>query len=407
MTLSEELTYRGFVNQSTFKDIKELDKKKRTFYWGVDPSASSMTIGHLAAAMMVRVFMKHGYKPILLVGGATGLIGDPDGKAQERELKTVEEVSRNKKGLAEQYKQLFDGQDFQLVDNYDWFKGIGYLEFLRDVGKHVPMRVMLNREFVDSRLKEDGAGISYAEFSYSLIQGYDFLHLFEKYGVTLQLAGSDQWGNSIAGVDLIRRKTGEETHVWTFPLIINKETGVKFGKSEAGAIWLDPNLTSPYKLYQFWLNIDDSSVENYLKIYTTLDKPAIDKVMKEFKDDKGSRAAQKLLAYEVTKNVHGKDQAESVRKVSEVLFGKGEFLELKPSEQDSLASELTSVKVGKSLAETLVAAGLATSNSEANRFVTAGSVSINGQKVVGDMVDFRAGKNLLKRGKNSFAIVTA
>jgi tyrosyl-tRNA synthetase len=365
-----------------------------------------MTIGHLAAAMMVRVFMKHGYKPILLVGGATGLIGDPDGKAQERELKTVEEVSRNKKGLAEQYKQLFDGQDFQLVDNYDWFKGIGYLEFLRDVGKHVPMRVMLNREFVDSRLKEDGAGISYAEFSYSLIQGYDFLHLFEKHGVTLQLAGSDQWGNSIAGVDLIRRKTGEETHVWTFPLIINKETGVKFGKSEAGAIWLDPNLTSPYKLYQFWLNIDDSSVENYLKIYTTLDKPAIDKVMKEFKDDKGSRAAQKLLAYEVTKNVHGKDQAESVRKVSEVLFGKGEFLELKPSEQDSLASELTSVKVGKSLAETLVAAGLATSNSEANRFVTAGSVSINGQKVVGDMVDFRAGKNLLKRGKNSFAIVT-
>jgi tyrosyl-tRNA synthetase len=407
MTLSEELTYRGFVNQSTFKDIKELDKKKRTFYWGVDPSASSMTIGHLAAAMMVRVFMKHGYKPILLVGGATGLIGDPDGKAQERELKTVEEVSKNKKGLAEQYKQLFDGQDFQLVDNYDWFKGIGYLEFLRDVGKHVPMRVMLNREFVDSRLKEDGAGISYAEFSYSLIQGYDFLHLFEKHGVTLQLAGSDQWGNSIAGVDLIRRKTGEETHVWTFPLIINKETGVKFGKSEAGAIWLDPNLTSPYKLYQFWLNIDDSSVENYLKIYTTLDKPAIDKVMKEFKDDKGSRAAQKLLAYEVTKNVHGKDQAESVRKVSEVLFGKGEFLELKPSEQDSLASELTSVKVGKSLAETLVAAGLATSNSEANRFVTAGSVSINGQKVVGDMVDFRAGKNLLKRGKNSFAIVTA
>lgn len=407
MTLSEELTYRGFVNQSTFKDIKELDKKKRTFYWGVDPSASSMTIGHLAAAMMVRVFMKHGYKPILLVGGATGLIGDPDGKAQERELKTVEEVSKNKKGLAEQYKQLFDGQDFQLVDNYDWFKGIGYLEFLRDVGKHVPMRVMLNREFVDSRLKEDGAGISYAEFSYSLIQGYDFLHLFEKHGVTLQLAGSDQWGNSIAGVDLIRRKTGEETHVWTFPLIINKETGVKFGKSEAGAIWLDPNLTSPYKLYQFWLNIDDSSVENYLKIYTTLEKPAIDKVMKEFKDDKGSRAAQKLLAYEVTKNVHGKDQAESVRKVSEVLFGKGEFLELKPSEQDSLASELTSVKVGKSLAETLVAAGLATSNSEANRFVTAGSVSINGQKVVGDMVDFRAGKNLLKRGKNSFAIVTA
>jgi len=407
MTLSEELTYRGFVNQTTFKDIKDLDKKKRTFYWGVDPSAASMTIGHLAAAMMVRVFIKHGYTPILLVGGATGLIGDPDGKAQERDLKTVEEVAKNKKGLADQYRQLFDGQDFKLVDNYDWFKNMNYLEFLRDVGKHVPMRVMLNREFVKGRLKEDGAGISYAEFSYSLIQGYDFLHLFEKHGVTLQLAGADQWGNSIAGVDLIRRKTGEETHVWTFPLIINKETGVKFGKSEAGAVWLDPNLTSPYKLYQFWLNIDDASVEDYLKIYTTLDKSAIDKVMKEFKNDKGGRAAQKLLAYEVTKIVHGQDQAESVRRVSEVLFGKGEFLELKTAEQNSLAEELTVVKVGKTLAETLVAAGLASSNSEANRFVTAGSVSINGQKVVGDMVDFRAGKNLLKRGKNSFAIVAA
>ena len=407
MTLSEELEWRGFVNQTTFKDIKELDKQKRTFYWGVDPSAASMTIGHLAAAMMVRIFMRHGFKPVLLVGGATGLIGDPDGKAQERDLKTTAEVAKNKEGVADQYKRLFNGQDFKLVDNYDWFKSIGYLEFLRDVGKHVPMRVMLNREFVKERLKDDGAGISYAEFSYSLIQGYDFLHLYEKHGVTLQLAGSDQWGNSIAGVDLIRRKTGEETHVWTFPLIINKETGVKFGKTEAGAVWLDPELTSPYRFYQFWLNVDDDSVEDYLKIYTTLDKPAIDKVMKQFKEDKGGRAAQKTLAYEVTKIVHGKEVADSVRRVSEVLFGKGEFLGLSASEQTSLAEELPNVKVGKNLAETLVQAGLASSNSEANRFIGAGSVSINGQKIVGDMVDFQKGKNLLKRGKNSFAIVEA
>lgn len=407
MTLSEELAWRGFVSQTTFKDIKDLDKKKRTFYWGVDPSAPSMTIGHLAAAMMVRVFIKHGFTPIILVGGATGLIGDPDGKAQERDLKTSEEIAKNKKGIADQYRQLFDGQDFKLVDNYDWFKDIGYLEFLREVGKHVPMRVMLGREFVKERLKEDGAGISYAEFSYSLIQGYDFLHLYEKHGVTLQLAGADQWGNSIAGVDLIRRKTGDEAHVWTFPLITNKETGVKFGKSEAGAVWLDPQLTSPYQFYQFWLNVDDTSVEDYLKIYTSLDKSAITRLMKEFKDDKSGRAAQKQLAYEATKLVHGKEQAETVRKVTEVLFGKGEFLDLSKAEQDSLVAELTTVKVGKSLAETLVAAGLASSNSEANRFVTAGSVSINGQKIVGDMVDFRAGKNLLKRGKNSFAIVEA
>ena len=407
MTLSEELAWRGFVNQTTFKDIKDLDKKKRTFYWGVDPSGASMTIGHLVPAMMVKVFIKHSFTPILLVGGATGLIGDPDGKAQERDLKTPEEVAKNKRALANQYEVIFEGQKFKLVDNYDWFKDIGYLEFLRDVGKHVPMRTMLGREFVKDRLKDDGAGISYAEFSYSLIQGYDFTHLHGKYGVTLQLAGADQWGNSIAGVDLIRRKTGEEAHVWTMPLLINKATGVKFGKTEAGAVWLDPSLTSPYKFYQFWLNVDDASVEDYLKLFTTLDKTAVDKVMREFKDDKGGRAAQKLLAYEVTALIHGREQADSVRKVSEVLFGKGEFLDLKTSEQNSLAEELTTVKVGKTLAETLVAAGLATSNSEANRFVTAGSVSINGQKVVGDMVDFRAGKNLLKRGKNSFAIVEA
>ena len=407
MTLSEELQWRGFINQTTFKDIKDLDKQKRTFYWGVDPSASSMTIGNLAAAMMAKVFIKHGYTPILLVGGATGLIGDPDGKAQERDLKTEKQVAENKAGIAAQYKQLFDGLDFKLVDNFDWFKNINYLEFLRDVGKHVPMRTMLGREFVKERLQEHGAGISYAEFSYSLIQGYDYLHLFEKHGATLQMAGADQWGNMIAGVDLIRRKTGEEVHVWTTPLVVNKTTGVKFGKTEEGAVWLDPERTSPYKFYQFWLNAGDADVEDYLKVFTTLDKSTIERVMKEFKADKSGRAAQKLLAFKVTELVHGEDQADSVRRVSEVLFGKGQFLDLSGREQNSLADELPVSKVGKNLAETLVSAGLATSNSEANRFVTAGSVSINGQKIVGEMVDFQPGLNLLKRGKNSFAIIEA
>lgn len=407
MTLSEELEWRGFVNQTTFKNHKELDKQTHTFYWGVDPSASSMQIGNLASAMMVRVFIKHGYTPLLLVGGATGLIGDPDGKKQERDLKSKEEIEKNKRALAAQYKQIFGGLDFKLVDNYDWFSKIHYLEFLRQVGKHVPMRTMVNREFVQARLKEGGGGISYAEFSYSLIQGYDFLHLFEQHGVTLQLAGADQWGNSIAGVDLIRRKTGQEAHVWTTPLIVNKTTGVKFGKTEGGAVWLDAQMTSPYKFYQFWLNVDDAGVEDYLKIFTDLDKAQVGKTMQDFHADKADRAAQKKLAYEVTKLVHGKDQADSVRKVSEVLFGKGEFLALNKAERDSLSDELKVVKVGKSLAQTLVAAGLAASNSEANRFVAAGSVSINGQKIVGDMVDFQSGKNLLKRGKNSFAIVVA
>ena len=261
MTLSEELQWRGFVNQTTYKDLAALNGAPITFYWGVDPSADSMQVGNFAMAMMVRHFINHGHKAILLVGGATGLIGDPDGKAQERDLKPLEEIEHNKQAISAQYRQVFAGQDFEIVDNYDWFKGLGYLEFLRDVGKHVPMRQMLGREFVQSRLSDDGAGISYAEFSYSLIQGYDFLHLHREKGVTLQVAGADQWGNSIAGVELIRRITGGEAHVWTGPLIVNKTTGVKFGKTESGAIWLDPAKTSPTQFYQFWVNCDDAGVK--------------------------------------------------------------------------------------------------------------------------------------------------
>jgi tyrosyl-tRNA synthetase len=365
-----------------------------------------MTIGNLAAAMMVRIFIKHGYTPILLVGGATGLIGDPDGKAQERDLKTPEEIAKNKAGLAAQYKQVFRGADFKIVDNYDWFKGMGYLEFLREVGKHVPMRQMLGREFVQSRLGEGGAGISYAEFSYSLIQGYDFLHLHEKHDVTLQLSGADQWGNCIAGVDLIRRKTGKEAHVWTVPLIVNKTTGVKFGKSEAGAVWLDPELTSPYKFYQFWLNVDDEGVEDYLKVFTDLSKEKIDTLMAEFNSDKAARVAQKTLAREVTELVHGKETLEQVMKVTDVLFGKAEFLDLSEAEKNLLAKDLTTVGATDNIAHTLVRAGLASSNSEAIRFLNSGAISINGQKYdAATFKGFLKGKNLVKRGKNTFAII--
>lgn len=403
MTLSQELVWRGFHNQTTFDDITELDKATRSFYWGVDPSAPSMQVGNLAAAMMVRVFIKHGYKPYLLVGGATGLIGDPDGKAQERDLKTDEEVAKNKAGIVAQYKQIFAGEDFTVVDNYDWFKGMGYLEFLRDVGKHVPMRQMLGRDFVQSRLGEGGAGISYAEFSYSLIQGYDFLHLYEKHGVTMQLSGADQWGNSIAGVDLIRRKTGESAHIWTAPLIVNKATGVKFGKSEAGAVWLDPKMTSPFKFYQFWLNVDDEGVEDYIKIYTDFNKDQVDSLMNEFKADRAGRKAQKTLAYEVTKLVHGQEVADAAKQATEVLFSDGQ---MGAKEAEILKQELPVVKAIEGVAATIVAAGLAGSNSEANRFIQSGAISVNGKKLSPeDTAPFKTGDNLLKRGKNSFAIV--
>lgn len=406
MTLSEELTWRGFVNQTTFKEITDLDKDSITFYWGVDPSAPSMQIGNLAAAMMVRHFINHGHKAVLLLGGATGMIGDPDGKAQERDLKTPEEIDANKKGIEAQYKQVFGGQDFKIVDNYDWFKGIGYLQFLRDVGKHVPMRQMLGRDFVQTRLSEDGAGISYAEFSYVLIQGYDFVHLNKEHGVTLQLCGSDQWGNSIAGVDLIRRLNGKEAHVWSAPLIVNKSTGVKFGKSEEGAVWLDEKQTSVFKFYQFWLNIDDAGVEDYLKIYTLLAKQEIEKIMVEFDSDRAGRLAQKTLAYEVTKLVHGEDKADAALKASGILFGQEDFLKANEKETDILRAELPNVKASDDLYQMVVDTGLASSKSEARNFHNSGAISINGIKTMPDQeIVWKSGANLLKRGKNSFAII--
>ena len=236
MKLSEELQWRGFVNQTTYPDIARLDGEPVTFYLGVDPSAASMTIGNLAVVMMVRHFITAGHKAIVLVGGATGMIGDPDGKSEERDLKTLDEIADNKAGIAAQYQHLLGSLPFQLVDNYDWFKDMSYLEFLRDTGKHVPMRQMLGRDFIQNRLGEEGVGISYAEFSYVLIQAYDFLHLHREYGASLQIAGSDQWGNSVAGVDLIRRVTGETAHVWTAHLVIIKQTGVKLSKSVGGAV---------------------------------------------------------------------------------------------------------------------------------------------------------------------------
>lgn len=405
MTLSEELQWRGFVNQTTLADIADLDKMPRTFYWGVDPSASSMTIGNLAAAMMVRHFIDHDHKAILLVGGATGMIGDPDGKKDERSLLTPEVIEQNKASIAKQYKTVFAGKDFKIVDNYDWFKDINYLDFLRLVGKNVPMSNMLGREFIQSRLGEGGTGISYAEFSYSLIQGYDFLHLYKNDGVTLQVCGADQWGNSIAGVDLIRRIEGGEAHVYSTPLIVNKTTGVKFGKSEDGAVWLDSELTSVYKFYQFWLNVDDEGVGDYLKIYTLLSKDEHEKIMVEFEANPANRLAQKTLAYEVTKLVHGQEKADAVVNATEILFGKRDFLQASDAEIGILKGELPNIKLTDDLYQMVVDGSLASSKSEARNFHASGAISVNGQKVLPDQeISWKNGANLLKRGKNSFAI---
>jgi tyrosyl-tRNA synthetase len=403
MKLSEELTWRGFVNQTTFSDISALDGAPISFYLGVDPSSSSMTIGNLAAIMLVKCFINHGHKAYLLVGGATGMIGDPDGKSSERSLKTVEEVAKNKAGIAAQYSQIIDGNQFTLVDNYDWFKDINYLDFLCDIGKNVPVNQMLGRDFVQTRLGNDGFGISYAEFSYSLIQGYDFVHLFREFGVTLQICGADQWGNSITGVDLVRRLEGKEVNVYTIPLVMNKATGAKFGKSEAGAVWLDANMTSVYKFYQFWLNVDDEGVIDYLKLFTLLGKPEIDELASKLSQNPGSREAQKTLAHEVTMIVHGKDRTESVERVTSVLFGNADFNSLDKSDLDMLAAEIPVSTVGKSLIDVLVESGLVASNSEARRLISAGAVSLNAAKITDDQII--SSSSLIKKGKNSFVLV--
>ncbi len=401
-TLSEELSWRGFFNQSTFDSI-EMINDPRTFYWGVDPSGDSMTIGNLAPAMMIRHFIDHGHKAILLVGGATGMIGDPDGKKQERDLKTLDEIAANKAAIAEQYKTIFAGQEFAVVDNYDWFKDVNYLDFLRDIGKHVSMTQMLDRDFVQSRIGEGADGISYAEFSYSLIQGYDFLHLYRESGATLQVAGADQWGNSISGVQLIRRLEGAEAHVFTAPLIVNKHTGVKFGKSEGGAIWLDSAKTSPYKFYQFWLNIDDEMAESLIKIYTLLERETIESLILDHKENPSERTLQKTLAREVTELVHGRERCESVERVTAVLFGSLNFNELSDSDTDELAREIATTSIGNTIVDTLVGVGVAKSNGEARRLMESGAVSENGQKIVEDRL--LTEKTLLKKGKNSFVLV--
>ncbi len=408
MTLSEELVWRGFVNQSTFKDIKSLDGKKWTFYHGYDASADSQAVGNLAAMMADKVFMRHGCTAIILAGGATSLIGDPGGKDSERILQSEATIANNVSKAELQFRIVFSDQKFEIVNNLSWTKNLKVLDFLRDVGKHFSMTPLVQRDYIAKRLGEGGSGISYTEFSYTILQGMDYLHLYDKYKCNLQLGGSDQWGNCLSGVDLVRKARGAEVQALTLPLVIDKSTGKKFGKSEAGAIWLDANKTSVYQFYQFWLNTTDESVEDYLKVFTELDRPVIEKLMKEFNADKASRSAQKTLAYETTKIVHGKERADSVMRITESLFGAGRFSDLNAKDIDLLKAELVSVDVkpDEQLAKVLVRAQLASSNSEALRFIASNAVTVNDEKVdASNEYPFHKGSNLLKRGKNQFAIV--
>lgn len=415
MKLSEELIYRGFVAENTFDDPAELDtRENKTFYWGADPSADSLTIGNLAAAMMCACFVKHGYKPYLLVGGATGQIGDPKDNG-ERDLKSLDEIEHNKKCIKEQMERVISpvassDTSITMVDNYDWFKDIKYLDFLREVGKAFSMTQLLDRQFVQNRIGEGGSGISYAEFSYTLIQGYDFLHLYREHGVGMQLCGADQFGNCASGVHLIKRLENGTADVWSTPLVIDPVSGRKFGKSEGNAVWLastdngSGNYTSIFDFYQFWLNQPDESVEYLIKIYTFLSKEEIEAILAEHAKAPEKRVAQKALARGVTEVVHGKKAAEAVEALTERLFdSKTNFKEFSEDELIEFGEFLPTVDKGAQLIDVIVNNGLADSKKKAREFISQGAITINGEKVKEDLkVDQVA---IIKKGKNKFVIV--
>ena len=401
MKLSEELQWRGFWNQTTFTDDKLIDSENFTLYLGTDPSADSLHVGHLAVYMMVRHFLERGHKVFLLVGGGTGMIGDMR-DTEERNLLPYEEIEHNKQALKSQVSRIFAERDFTLVDNADWLAELELLPFLRDIGKNFNMADLVSREFFKARIN-NGKGLSFAEFTYTLLQGYDFWHLFNQYGVNLQIGGSDQWGNLLSGVDLIRKKENAEVYAMTAPLLINKSTGRKFGKSEGGAVWLDENKTSVYKFYQFWLNVDDESAIEYMKIFTMLDRDTIEAIAENHAVNPGARSAQKVLAREVTDIVHGSVRRESVERVNEVLFGGGDFKKLSDDDLGALAEEIPCVDAGVDVIEALVESGAVGSNGEAKRLLKSGAISLNGEKLAENKVVNDT--SLLKKGKNTFVLI--
>jgi len=411
-TLSEILRERGYVYQHSSEKLEEItDGPKRTLYLGIDPSADSLQVGQLQGFLILRRFLEDGHKVILLVGGGTGMIGDPGGKSAERVLLNAETVAKNSEAISEQVKRLFGSADFTLVDNAEWLGKLNMIEFLRDVGKHFTVNAMLQRDFIKDRVKDPEKGISYTEFSYSLLQAYDYLHLHEEQGCDLQVGGSDQWGNIISGVDFIRRKAGDIVYALTWPLLTDK-AGKKFGKSESGTIWLDSKKTSPFQFYQFWLNADDDSLKEYLLKMTTLSKEEIDAALELHKRDKKERHGQQILAREATILVHGEEEATQAERVSQVLFGEGSLGELDKSALETLKTAAPSheVSMGMNIVDVLVDAGLASSKREARQFIKDAAVEIGVRSITDperalEEGDFSSGLALLKRGKRNVCVL--
>lgn len=375
MNLYEDLKWRGLIQDISDEGlINKLNNEKLTFYIGTDPTADSMHIGHYSSFLISKRLAKYGHKPILLVGGATGLIGDPKPTA-ERPMITKEAVEHNIKGLTKQAKEIFG---FEVVNNYDWTKDINVIDFLRDYGKYFNVGYMLAKDKVRSRME---TGITYAEFSYMILQALDFLHLYETKNCVLQVAGSDQWGNITAGIELIRKKTDKTTYGMVMPLVTDSN-GVKFGKTEGNALWLDKNKTSSYELYQYLVNLEDSMIISYLKKLTFLSRAEIEEIEAKHNEHPELREAHKILAREIITDLHGKEEYEKAVRISEALF-KGNFNDLSNEELGEAfkGNEVKEIELNKNILDVLVEMNVATSKRQAREFISGNSIEIKGEKV--------------------------
>ena len=406
----DELAWRGLLHQNTDGLAEAFARGSVSAYCGFDPTASSMHVGNLIPVMGLMHMQRAGHVPFVVVGGGTGMIGDPSGKTVERLLNTPEIVAENTRGLRRQLEKFLDftGKNAaQMRDNADWLQPLGAIDFMRDVGKHFTINYMLQKDSVQSRLE---TGMSYTEFSYMLLQAYDFRELFRRDGVTLQVGGSDQWGNITAGLELIRRTEDGEAHAMTFPLVTNS-SGTKFGKTESGSVWLDPERTSPYKFYQFWINIDDRDAGRYLRFFTLHTREEIESLEREMAERPQDRAAQQALAKEVTTRVHGSAAAAIAEEVSRTLFAKGDPSSLSTDALTALSNEVPFVQhdTFTSVIDWLVDLKLAASKGAARRLVEQGGVSVNGQKVAGvtgHPGDPLAGEYyLVKKGARDYGLV--
>ena len=428
MNFVEELSWRGMIHDMMPGLDEQLAKELTTAYVGIDPTADSLHIGHLVGVMMLKHFQVSGHRPIVLVGGATGMIGDPSGKSQERNLLDEPTLRHNQECLKKQLANFLDFESkapnaAEMVNNYDWMSQFSFLDFIRDIGKHITVNYMMAKDSVKKRIEDSSTGMSFTEFTYQLVQGTDFLHLYQNYHCKLQMGGSDQWGNITTGTELIRRKTGGEAWALTCPLI-KKADGTKFGKTESGNVWLDPLRTSPYKFYQFWLNTSDDDARKYIKIFTLLTKDTVDALVQEHLEAPHLRLLQKCLAKEVTCMVHSEEAYLTAVEASEILFGKGTEETLHKLDEETLLSifegvpqynvsreELaTGINVIDLLAEK---SEVFPSKGEARRTIAGGGVSINKAKIESAELIFNAaslinGKYLLvQKGKKNYFLLIA